>query len=118
MSKWELEGEVEVLRLRVYPVDPYGDYETNPLATHASVLPGRFPIYKNDFGARRWVMTGTISERNGKISDGLFLLGGGDTTDGIPISVTSKVFGPEEWLELIADPSLTGRLAFHLKEKR
>lgn len=67
---WEQVGTVEVLRARVYPLDPTSD---SVLRTTVYVEPGVYPVYRK-CDAYRWMMSGKVNERNEKIGDGLFVM--------------------------------------------
>ena len=114
-TEWEQIGTVEILRDRVYPVDPLNrDF----LRTEALVEAGSYPIYRKA-DAITWLMTDYLNERREKIGDGLFVVHSGDNpTGGLQVSFTARIFGVEEFLDLIADPvSQPGpdqRLDFHL----
>lgn len=101
MSGWERIGSVEILRLRIYPLDPNG--EPSPLRTTVAVEPGIYPVFRR-FDAFRWLMTGRINERHAKIGDGLFELNDGDVPTGLEVQFPSQVFGAEQFAEFLADP--------------
>lgn len=99
-------GTVEILVARVYPLDP--ETADHPSATLIFVAPGRYPLHR-DFNAYYWMMTGTISRRNGiKLDDGLFMMGGPDgPSDSPEVSFPSPRFGLEQWADLTAEPVCT-----------
>ena len=113
-NEWERVGTVEVLRDRVYPLDPTSD---STLRTTVFVEPGVYPVYRKA-DAYRWLMTGRINERNEKISDGLFVLHGGDNPVGQEVTFPSSTYGPEQLADLMAEsicqPGPDQRLIFRL----
>lgn len=111
MSNWKQIGTVEILRFRIYPIDPMND---GPLATTVGVQPGVYPVYRK-FDAIRWVMDGRINERNAKIGDGLYELYNGDADTGLDVRFSSRAFGVEEFRELLEDPEVATRLRFDVE---
>lgn len=104
MNGSEIVGTVEVLRRRVYPLDPAtGDH---PLSTSVVVEPDTFPVFR-DVDAYYWMMTGRINARHRKIGDGLFVMGGQDEGEGPTVTFPSPRFGPEQLAELLAEPTCT-----------
>jgi hypothetical protein len=111
-NEWEQVGIVEILRLRIYPLDPMG--EPTPLRTYVAVEPGSYPVLRKA-DAYRWMMTGQINERNEKIGDGLFVMHGGDNPTGPEVRFSSQVYGVEQFAEFLADPICqSGPLVFHI----
>lgn len=100
VGEWEQVGTVEILRLRLYPIDPYSD---SVLRTEVAVEPGAYPVYRR-FDAYRWIMQGRINERQAKIGDGLFEMHGGDVPTGPEVQFSSAVFGAEQFAELLTEP--------------
>jgi len=117
MMEWTQVGTVEVLRLRIYPIDPMG--EPTPLRTTVAVEPGIYPVFRR-FDAYRWMMEGRINERNNKIGDGLFELNEGDMPTGPLVRFSSQVFGVQQFAEFLADPMCQPgpgqRLRFRINE--
>ncbi|AMU71464.1 hypothetical protein PP298_08130 [Mycobacteroides abscessus] len=100
MSDWTQVGTVEILRTRVYPIDP--NSEPHPLETTVLVEPGAaFPVYRR-IDAYCWVMQGRINQRVAKIGNGLFEMNGGDTP-GLEVQFPSRTYGSEAFAELLAD---------------
>lgn len=99
--EWEQVGTVEILALRIYPLDPAG--EPGPLRTMIAVEPGVYPVYRK-FDAYLWLMRGRINERVAKIGDGLFEVNAGDEPTGVEVQFPSPVFGAEQFAEFLADP--------------
>lgn len=99
--EWEQIGTVEVLRLRIYPIDPVG--EPSPLRTTVAVEPGIYPVYRK-FDAYLWLMRGRVNERNAKIGDGLYELNAGDKPTGVEVQFPSQIFGAEQFAEFLDDP--------------
>lgn len=112
---WEQVGTVEILRLRIYGIDPYSD---GPLRTTVAVEPGVYPVYRK-YDAYCWLMTGRVNERNAKIGDGLFELNAGDKPQGLPVQFPSTIYGQEQFAELLSDeacqPGPQQRLRFTLQ---
>jgi hypothetical protein len=96
-------GTVEILRMRIYNIDPYARDE--PTATEAVVEPGVYPLLSNGF-SHVWVMTGKLNGQFLRRGDGLFLAVKGANAIPLNIDVTfpSKLFGPDDWKEMLADP--------------
>jgi hypothetical protein len=104
VSDIEIVGAVELLRQRVYPLDPNtGDHA---LSTEVVVEPGTFPVYR-DADAYFWLMTGCLNGRSRKIGDGLFVMGGQDEGHGPSVTFPSPRFGPEQMREFMAEPTCT-----------
>ncbi len=98
-------GTVEVLKVRVYPLD--AETGRNPLATEVVVQPGTYPLYR-DFDACYWMMTGRINGRGPvKIGDGMFMMTGSDEASGPEVTFPSQRFGPEQWADFTAEPTCT-----------
>lgn len=99
MSDVEI-GTVEVLKARVYPLDPNNHAAT---ATTVVVEPGIYPLYRHH-DAMYWMMSGQIN-RNGfdKVGDGLFAVSGGDVGEGPEVRFPSPRFGPDQWAEFLAE---------------
>lgn len=104
MTEHEQVGTVEILRLRVYPLDP--ETRSDPLSTSVVVEPGTYPLYRAG-GARYWVMTGRRNGRHMRIGDGAWVIGGPDEGVGPELTFPSPMFGPDEWTELLAEPTFT-----------
>lgn len=101
MSEWTQVGVVEILQLRIYPIDPMG--EPSPLRTYVAVEPGHYQVYRK-FDAFRWMMEGRINERAAKIGDGLYEMNSGDAPTGPEVRFSSQVYGAEQFAEFLADP--------------
>ena len=95
---WVQVGTVELLRLRMYPIDPNA---TGALSTEVGVMPGTYPVFRK-CDAYRWIMRGRINERNEKIGDGLFALHGHDRPVGHEVEFPSPTFGVEQFTDLLA----------------
>lgn len=100
-AEWEQVGTVEIMRSRVYPIDPHGG--DHALSTFVWVEPGVYPLYRR-YDAYRWIMTGRINERPEKIGDGLFAMHNGDNPVGLEVQFPSSAYGPEQLADLMADP--------------
>lgn len=97
-------GTVEVLRVRIYPLDPAtGDHA---LSTEVVVPPGVYPVYR-DGDAYFWMLTGQINTRSRKIGDGLLVMGGSDGGDGPTVTFPSRRYGPVQLAEFMDDPMCT-----------
>lgn len=95
-------GTVEVLKTRIYPLDP--ETADHPLATTVVVEPGTYPLY-GYWDAVFWVMTGKVNSRGfDKIGDGLFTMNSLDAPEGPAVTFPSRRYGPEQWAEFIAEP--------------
>lgn len=100
-NEWEQVGTVEVLRLRIYPLDP--ECLNTPLRTTVAVEAGtKHPVYRKA-DAYCWVMTGRLNERQEKIGDGLFVMHPGDNPSGLEVSFPSKTFGVEHFREFLRE---------------
>lgn len=98
-------GTVEVLRMRVYPLDPEMGHEA--LATTVVVEPGTYPLHR-DFNAYYWMMTGHINARGfTKIGDGLFTMAKWDEASGPEVTFPSRRYGPDQWAEFLAEDVCT-----------
>jgi hypothetical protein len=112
-------GTVELLRLRIYPLDANTGREL--LATQVVVEPGTYPVYR-DGDAVFWLLSGRLlANGQRKIGDGLFMQGGGlDRGIGPTFVFPSPRYGPDELAEFLAEPlCIEGdpaqRLRFHLE---
>lgn len=101
-SEWTQVGTVEILRFRIYPLDPQNQ---DILRTEVAVEPGSvFPLYRK-YDAFMWLMQGRINERTEKIGDGLFAMNNGDKPTGLEVQFPSKIFGAEQFEDLLTDPA-------------
>jgi hypothetical protein len=96
-------GSVEVLRSRIYPIDPYNK---DQLATEVIVEVGHYPLYFNGY-SHLWVMTGKLNGQFLRRGDGLMLAFKG--ANAFPLDITvqfpSKLFGPDDWRDLMEHES-------------
>lgn len=98
-------GAIEILRLRVYPLDPAATDDGN--RTTVCVSPGIYPVYR-DFEAYYWLMTGQINNRGfHKLGDGLFSIVEGDDPAGPLVTFPSPRFGPAALAELLTEDGFT-----------
>lgn len=94
----KLIGWVQILRDRIYPIDPKSDV-SDPEATTVIVPPGRYPVYRNN-DVTYWIMKGHINLRGfERLGDGMFALHVTDTPSDIEVTFSSKWMGPEEFAE-------------------
>lgn len=118
MAELRRVGTVEVLRLRVYPLDPES---RDDLRTTVLVQPGSYDVYSDGF-TTFWMMTGQINRRGfERMGDGLFAAVTGDAPSGVEVRFPSSRFGPDEWAAFLAEPTCTEghpdqRLRFSLVE--
>lgn len=96
-------GTVEILRSRLYKLDPYADLM---LATEAIVEPGSYPLLSDGY-SYLWMMTGVLNGQFLRRGDGLFIAAkeANAIPTNIDVTFPSKLFGPDDWKELLADPS-------------
>jgi hypothetical protein len=96
-------GTVEILRSRIYSLDPYSKDIT---ATEAVVDAGVYPLLSDGY-SYVWLMTGKLNGQFLRRGDGLFLAAKGANAIPLNINVTfpSRLFGPDDWKELLADPT-------------
>ncbi len=98
-------GTIEILRQRVYTLDPeMAHHET---ATTVVVEPGTFGLFSDGF-TTRWLMTGRINTgRINRMGDGMFAMSGHDAADGLGVVFPSRAFGIDEWANFCAEPAAT-----------
>ena len=103
MSDFKHIGSVEILRSRIYNLDPYTG--SDPTATAVVVEPGVYPLLSDGY-SHVWVMTGKLNGQFLRRGDGLILATKGANAMPLNIDVTfpSKLFGPDDWKELLAYP--------------
>ena len=105
MSDFKQVGTVEILRTRLYNIDPYARPE--PTATEAIVEPGVFPLLSDGY-SHVWIMSGILNGQFLRRGDGLFLAVRG--ANAIPLNIDvkfpSKFFGPDDWKEMLDDPTV------------
>jgi len=96
-------GSVEVLRDRLYSIDPYNK---DQLATEVFVEAGHYPLYFNGY-SHLWVMIGKLNGQFLRRGDGLMLAS--KWANAIPLNITvqfpSKLFGPDDWRDLMEHES-------------
>lgn len=95
-------GTVEVLKTRIYNLDPECHC---PTSTSVVVGPGTYPVYSDGL-TTLWVMSGAINQRDvQRMGDGMFAINqGGDSPSEIRVTFPSRSLGPDEWADLIASP--------------
>jgi hypothetical protein len=98
-------GSVEILRSRIYNLDPYSREIT---ATEVVVDAGVYPLLSDGY-SHVWVMTGKLNGQFLRRGDGLMLAQTKGDVNAIPLNIPvqfpSKLFGPDQWKELLADPT-------------
>lgn len=96
-------GTVEILRVRIYPIDPEQDV-SDINATTAVVEPGEYPVYRES-GATWWMLDGYVNKRGfERLGDGLFAINPGDEPTEESVRFPSRRIGPDEFADLLADP--------------
>jgi len=91
-------GTVEILRSRLYAIDPYNNSD---LATDAIVEPGEYALLSDGY-SHLWVMTGVLNGQWLRLGDGLFVAAkeANAIPTNIPVTFPSRLYGPDEWKEL------------------
>ena len=108
-------GYVELLRPRVYPLDP----ESPDVVTDAAVPAGRYPLYRHR-DRILWFLTGQLNDGGFRSrGDGMFTVGP-DEGVGPPVTFPSRSFSRQEWSAFKRDPVCVPgpgqRLAIHEEE--
>jgi hypothetical protein len=113
-------GTVEILRLRIYNIDPDDEY-----SDEVAVEPGECPVLVED-GVYFWRMRGRLSRRVGAdvaaLGDGMFMVSPGvDVQVGDEIEFSSRRFSADEFQALLSDDvcregDTSQRLRFNIKE--
>jgi hypothetical protein len=102
MKAFKRIGTVEILRMRNYPLDPMN---RDMLATEVVVNTGEYPLMSDGY-THLWMMTGRINGNFMRRGDGMFVGGGGDMPiDNLVVTFPSRIFGPDEWKELLDHPT-------------
>ena len=109
---WKQCGTVEILRPRVYDLDPDAFRGTSVF-----VEPGIYPLYRN-VDVYAWVMTGRINERLERMGDGLFGLHQGDRPVGLAVQFPSRSMSLAEINDMLADPVMSSRLRIEWSESK
>ncbi len=119
MNEPEQVGTIEMLTMRVYPLDPNAKADVH--RTTVVVQPGIFPVYRK-FDTYYWMMSGRINGRGfEKLGDGLFSMNEGDSEAGPEVTFPSPTFGVEQFRDFLAESLCTEgdpaqRLRFTLTE--
>jgi hypothetical protein len=100
MSEFKHVGTVEVLRERVYPLDPQSNDITG---TTVVVEAGHHPLYSDGY-TYVWLMEGDLNGNFMRRGDGLFT-GGHDEKTGLRVRFPSPFFGPDEWRGMVSHPT-------------
>lgn len=104
-TEHEQVGTIEILRMRVYPLDAVAVEARNK--TTVCVQPGTYPIFR-DVEAYYWLMTGQVDNRGfHKLGDGLFSMVDGDEPAGPEVTFPSMRFGPEQLADLLTEDGFT-----------
>lgn len=104
MTEFHHVGTVEILKARTYRIDPMN---RNPLiGTEAVVMPGVYPLLSDGI-TYVWVMRGNINGNSIRRGDGLFVMtsDSDNPLEGFTVEFPSPLFGPDEWKELLNDPT-------------
>jgi hypothetical protein len=103
MPNFKHVGTVEILRTRLYNIDPYRRDET---ATNAIVQAGSYPLMSDGY-SHLWVMKGTLNGQFLRRGDGLFVATkhANAMETNIPVEFPSKLFGPDDWKDLLEHES-------------
>jgi hypothetical protein len=97
-------GTVEILRQRIYPLDAQAHDSTRSTVI---VEPGVYDLFSDGL-TTFWMMRGQLNERGPwRLGDGMFSMRGGDMPSEIEVVFPSQRFGPDEWAELLAEPTFT-----------
>lgn len=99
MTEFKQIGVVEILRDRVYALDPR---TTDPLPTRVFVEAGEYAILSDGF-TTFWKMRGHLTTNSIRRGDGIFIMTGDDSYVDIEVEFTSKFFGLDEWAEMRDD---------------
>lgn len=98
-------GTIEILRPRIYNLD--AECNCSSKSTVVVSPGGVFPLY-SDGMSTFWVMKGRLNMRGAfRLGDGTFMLNINDQASEIEVQFPSKHFGPEEWADLLKEPSFT-----------
>lgn len=96
-------GSVQILRTRIYTIDPeagLGDVT----ATTAVVEPGEYPVYRRG-DTTYWMLTGYLNKRGfERLGDGMFAINNSDEASDDEVTFPSKQLGPQEFADLLVDP--------------
>lgn len=108
MSKSEFKhvGTVEILRTRLYALDPFSRDE--PTATEAIVYEGSYPVMSDGY-SHVFILKGVLNGQFLRRGDGLFFAAkdANAIPTNIPVQFPSKLFGPDDWKELLEDQTAT-----------
>jgi len=101
MADFKHVGTVEILRSRIYNLDPYAD-PNDLTATTVIVEPGSYPLMYDGW-SYLWVLTGVLNGQWLRRGDGLFVATpeANAIPTNIPVTFPSKLFGADEWKELV-----------------
>jgi hypothetical protein len=79
------------------------------------VEPNLYPVFNDGF-ATFWLLVGHINRRSLRLGDGLAEIRGSDEPSDIPVTFTSKRFGPQEFADFLKEGVCTeGSPEYRLK---
>ena len=94
-------GQLEILRLRVYPLDAESH---DPTRSTVVVQPGTYEVHSDGLSTY-WMLHGALNRRGPwRMGDGMFSMQGNDEPSEIQVVFPSRRFGTDEWAELITGP--------------
>lgn len=96
-------GTVQILRTRIYNIDPEARAD-DVNATTVVVEPGEYPVYRRG-DTTYWMLAGHLNKRGfERLGDGLFAINPGDESSDDEVVFPSKQLGPQEFADLLTDP--------------
>ncbi|AMU76023.1 hypothetical protein BAB79_16735 [Mycobacteroides abscessus] len=99
--EWREAGAVEILAPRIYPLDPLRS-DLGP-TTEVVVPPGTYPVYRKG-DSYCWLMRGQVNGRTEFLGQGLMVISGIDTANGLEVQFPSHTYRGDEFDELLAAP--------------
>lgn len=99
--EWREAGAVEILAPRIYPLDPLRS-DLGP-TTEVVVPPGTYPVYRKG-DSYCWLMRGQVNGRAEFLGQGLMVVSGIDTANGLEVQFPSRTYRGDEFDELLAAP--------------
>lgn len=104
MSEFAQIGTVEILRARLYPVDPANH---GPIQTEVVVEAGEYPLLSDGY-SHLWLMKGLVNGNSIRRGDGMIVMAvdaNANPLEGLEVTALSRVFGPDEWRDMLSDPT-------------